>query len=115
MKGKLRELRESRHLTQTGIGLRIGASQQNISKYEQDMYSIPIDMLIRIADYFNVTTDYLLGISEVKRYFEKQIQLNKSMVEHYEIVEMYRNLDNRDREIIWAMMEKMTKLNEGRH
>ena len=110
MNGKLRELRESRHLTQTGIGSKLGASQQNISNYEQDIRSMPIDMLISAAKYFNVTTDYLLGYSDIKRSYEEQARVSKSMDEYYDLVEMYRDLDERDREIVWAMIEKMSKL-----
>lgn len=114
MKGRLRELRDSRHLTQTGIGSKVGASQQNISKYEQDIRSMPVDMLIHMSEYFNVTTDYLLGISEVKRDYEKQVQGNKSMDEYYDLVEMYRDLEQRDQEIVWAMIEKMSRTGSRR-
>lgn len=109
MKGKLKELRESRRLTQAGMGNKVGVSQQNISKYEKDACNIPVDMLIQFADFFNVTTDYLLGVSEVKRNYENQVVVSKSMDEYYDLIEMYRNLEERDKEIVWAMMEQMCK------
>lgn len=109
MKGKLKELRESRRLTQAVMGDKVGVSQQNISKYEKDACNIPVDMLIQFADFFNVTTDYLLGISEIKRNYEKQVIFSKSMDEYYDLVEMYRSLEERDKEIVWAMMEQMGK------
>ena len=109
MRGKLKELRESRHMTQTGIGARIGVTQQNISRYEQDVCSMPVDMLICTAEYFNVTTDYLLGRSEVKRSFEGQVKMSQELDEYYDLIEMYRDLDKRDQEIIWAAIEAMAK------
>lgn len=115
MKGKLKELRESRRLTQAGMGSKVGVSQQNISKYEKDACNIPVDMLIQFAEYFNVTTDYLLGVSDVKRNFEKQLVMSKSMDEYYDLIEMYRNLEERDREIVWLMMEQMCKISAERN
>lgn len=109
MRGKLKELRESRHMTQTGMGSRIGVSQQNISKYEQDACSMPVDMLIRIAEYFNVTTDYLLGRSEVKRSFAEEAKVGQNLDEYYDLIEVFKELDKRDQEIVWATIEMMAR------
>lgn len=109
MRGKLKELRESRHLTQTGMGARIGVTQQNISRYEKDVSTMPVEMLIETADYFNVTTDYLLGRSEMKRNLEGQVQVNKEIDEYFDLVEMYRDLDARDREIVLSTITAMIK------
>ena len=109
MRGKLKELRESRHLTQTGMGARIGVTQQNISRYEKDVSTMPVEMLLETADYFNVTTDYLLGRSEMKRNLEGQVQVNKEIDEYFDLVEMYRDLDARDREIVLSTIVAMIK------
>lgn len=109
MRGKLKELRESRHLTQTGMGARIGVTQQNISRYERDVSTMPVEMLLETADYFNVTTDYLLGRSEMKRNLEGQVQVNKEIDEYFDLVEMYRDLDARDREIVLSTIVAMIK------
>lgn len=109
MRGKLKELRESRHLTQTGMGARISVTQQNISRYEKDVSTMPVEMLLETADYFNVTTDYLLGRSEMKRNLEGQVQVNKEIDEYFDLVEMYRDLDARDREIVLSTITAMIK------
>ncbi len=109
MRGKLKELRESRHLTQTGMGARIGVTQQNISRYERDVSTMPVEILLETADYFNVTTDYLLGRSEMKRNLEGQVQVNKEIDEYFDLVEMYRDLDARDREIVLSTITAMIK------
>ena len=49
-----------------------------LSKYEKDVTAIKVDILKRLAEYFNVTTDYLLGISDVKRDLTGQIRLNET-------------------------------------
>lgn len=109
MRGKLKELRESRHLTQTGMGARIGVTQQNISRYERDVSTMPVEILLETADYFNVTTDYLLGRSEMKRNLEGQVQVNREIDEYFDLVEMYRDLDARDREIVLSTITAMIK------
>lgn len=109
MRGKLKELRESRHLTQTGMGARIGVTQQNISRYERDVSTMPVEILLETADYFNVTTDYLLGRSEMKRNLEGQVQVNREIEEYFDLVEMYQDLDARDREIVLSTITAMIK------
>lgn len=57
----LSELRHDRHLTQREFANTIHVSVSTISNYEQGIHFPDIDKLIEIADYFQVTTDYLLG------------------------------------------------------
>lgn len=109
MKGRLRELRESRRMTQSVMGDSIGASQQNISKYEKDIRSMPVDMVVQIAGFFNVTTDYLLGLSDERRGSREQARTDKKLDEFEELIESYCDLDKRDQEIVWAMMGEMKK------
>ena len=60
---RLRELRRSRSLTQKELGTKIGLSKAVVSKYETGMGYPSFDILIRIAQFFGVSTDYLLGVS----------------------------------------------------
>lgn len=62
----LKQLRKNRNLTQKELGLKIGLSKAVISKYETGMGYPTFDVLIQIARYFGVTTDYLLGVSGSK-------------------------------------------------
>lgn len=62
----LKQLRKSHNLTQEELGLRIGLSKAVVSKYENGLGYPTFDMLIKISDYFGVTTDYLLGVAKSK-------------------------------------------------
>lgn len=62
----LKKLRKSRNLTQKELGTKIGLSKAVVSKYENSMGYPTFDVLIRIAQYFGVTTDYLLGVAGSK-------------------------------------------------
>ena len=65
-----------------------------LSKYENDVTVIKVDILKRLAEYFNVTTDYLLGMSDVKRDLTGQIKLNETLDEYYDMIEVYKNWIN---------------------
>ncbi|MCC8128259.1 MAG: helix-turn-helix domain-containing protein [Clostridiales bacterium] len=64
MKSNIRRLRNDRNLTQAELGKIIGVSQQIISRMERDRNRIEIDNLISLADYFGVSTDYILAHCE---------------------------------------------------
>ena len=63
-----------------------------LSKYEKDITIIKVDVLKRIAEYFNVTTDYLLGLSDMKRDLSGQIKMNETLDEYYDLIEVYCKL-----------------------
>lgn len=62
----LRELRLKAGLSQEALGDRILLSQQTINKYENDKSEPDIDTLIKLARFFNVTVDYLIGNEEAQ-------------------------------------------------
>ncbi len=59
----LKKLRKGRSMTQSELGSKIGLSKAVISKYETGLGYPSFDVLIRIAQFFGVTTDYLLGVA----------------------------------------------------
>ncbi|HAL19344.1 MAG TPA: transcriptional regulator [Ruminococcaceae bacterium] len=58
---RIRNFREDRDLTQKQVAEMLGMSQTGYSKYETGENDIPTQILIKLADYYNTTTDYLLG------------------------------------------------------
>ena len=85
-----------------------------LSKYERDTSTIKVDVLKELAKYFNVTTDYLLGLSDVKRDLTGQIKMNETIDEYYDLIEVYKKLDEYDQELVWTMMEAIKKNDEKR-
>jgi len=61
MKMRLKELREENKLTQKEVADAVGGTQSNLAKWEKGKNQPPADMVIKLADFFGVTTDYLLG------------------------------------------------------
>lgn len=60
---RLAELRMQNHLRQKDLAKSLNVSASAISNYEQNLRYPDIEMLILIADFFGVSTDYLLGRS----------------------------------------------------
>ncbi len=58
---RLKELREAKRMSQLQLGLALGLNQNSISRYESGEREADYTTLIRIADYFDVSLDYLLG------------------------------------------------------
>ena len=58
---RIRELREDMDLTQQEIADYLHIKQNTYSQYENEHRQIPIDMLIKLARYYNTSIDYLVG------------------------------------------------------
>ena len=63
---RIRDLREDRDLTQKQIAQMLGMSQTGYSKYETGENDIPTTVLIKLADFYHTSTDYLLGRTDKK-------------------------------------------------
>ena len=59
-------MREDADLTQAKIAQKLSCSRQAYSNYELGLRDIPTEILIRLADFHQTTTDYLLGRTDMK-------------------------------------------------
>ena len=114
MERRIKPLREKRGLIQEILAAELGITQQMLSKCESDITFIKVDILKKIAAYFNVTTDYLLGMSDVKRDLQGQMKMNETLDEYYDLVEVYKELDKYDQEMIWSIIQIIKKIDEKR-
>ncbi len=57
---KIKELRKAKRVSQVEMASALGLTKQCVSNWENDNIQPSIEMLVKIADYFGVTTDYLL-------------------------------------------------------
>lgn len=65
MKLKIRDLREDRDLTQAQIAKFLGCTQQTYSRYESGEITIDIYNLVKLAEFYKTSCDYLLGLTDV--------------------------------------------------
>ena len=66
---QIRTLRTARNMTQVDLAKVLNVTKQSVSNWENDNIQPSIDMLVKIASYFSVSCDYLLGIDQ-KRYLD---------------------------------------------
>lgn len=64
---KIRLLREEMEINQTKLAKKVNMTQRKISYIECDKYEPSIDDIISLCKFFNVTSDYLLGLSKRKK------------------------------------------------
>lgn len=59
---RLKELREDRDIKQKELADFLHIKQNTYSQYENGQRQLPVEILIKLAEYYNVTTDYILGL-----------------------------------------------------
>ena len=106
---RLRKLLEQNNITQKELSLRIGVRDVTVSRYFSGQRIPRTDVIVSIANYFKVSTDYLLGISDIKNPSDENLE-NK----YEEDIELwlsktdgYKELSQEDREIISSIAKKL--------
>ena len=67
---RIRDLREDHDLTQAQVAAYLGMKQPQYFRYEQGYRDIPTDILIRLADLYETSTDYILGRTDIQRKYD---------------------------------------------
>lgn len=81
---RIRQIREEKGLTQKKLADQIGITSRALGFYETEERNPPLDTLNKLADFFDVSADYLLGRTEIKNLYKKQ-----------DIIEQQRNEMNK--------------------
>lgn len=76
MEFRLRELRQKKQLSQIRLAIDLCIPQNSISRFENGVRKPDYDTLIQIADYFNVSIDYLVGRSDNPSIVEQKSTYN---------------------------------------
>ena len=71
MRLRFRDLREDADLSQADMALVLRCSQQTYSRYESHTTEIPLQLLIYLAELYDTSTDYLLGITNQDKSYPK--------------------------------------------
>ena len=77
---RLKELREDLDIPQRILADYLNIKQNTYSQYENEARQIPIDLLIKLAKYFNVSTDYILGVTDTKEPLDAQQSIKSLFV-----------------------------------
>ena len=69
---RIRDMREDNDLTQKDISKILNVAQRTYSGYENGTRNIPIQLIIKLAAYYKVSVDYLLGLTNIKTAYSKE-------------------------------------------
>ncbi len=102
----LKKLRQSFGISQQQLADQIMVSQQSVNKYENHEVEPSIATLIKIADYFDVSTDYLIGRTSVKTQADnpKSTDLNESETK---LIKRFRKLNDKQKKLIEFIVENL--------
>ena len=99
MVANLKELRAKNRVSQQALAEAVGASQQTINQYENSKTEPDIFMLTKIADFFDVSVDYLIG-----HYIGPKTQYDLN-ADEAALIDKYRMLTPKERESIRLVIE----------
>ena len=64
---RLKDLREDRDLSQKQVAEYLGMKQPQYNRYERGLRDVPTDVLIRLAQFYKTSTDYILGLTNCSK------------------------------------------------
>ena len=73
MENNLKQIRNNKNLLQTKVAMDLNITQETISSYETVRVFPSSDMLIKLADYYNTSIDYLLSRTDERKPYNKSI------------------------------------------
>lgn len=116
---KIRELRIENGFTQRELAEKIKTNSKNIWVWEKGVAEPPIDILIQLADIFNVTVDYLIGnsddfVSSIDRKPRTAAPMGETLTkEESDLLTFFRGMDNVCKEAIMTTAQNFYNLNKN--
>lgn len=110
---RLRELREDKNLSQEELAKAIGTSQTNIGRWEKGLNEPSYRYVVLLADFFGVTTDYLLGRED--DFGNVSVKNNADLTDDEKLIlETYRNLPIQRRKTFMLFVQSCNENDVGK-
>lgn len=106
MKNRIKQLREEYNMTQVRLSIELEVSQETISAYESGKHYPSVSALLRLAEIFHVSCDYILGLSDIRLSYK----INDLSAEEHQLLMKWNSLDTRKKELLLAYMDGLTAL-----
>ncbi len=103
----LKKLRESKNITQVKLSIDLDVSQELISRYELGSSFPQPQMLIKLAEYFNCSVDYLLGITDIPTPI-KYLNYTTDNLKNADILNKYNSLSAEDKKYFDRFLSFLT-------
>lgn len=104
---RLKELRQEKGLTQAEVAKSVKTSQRNIGRWENGENEPTASFIAKLAEFFQVSTDYLLGLEDD---FGVKVETDEALLysaEEKKLIEDYRKLNSDKRELIKSNIKAM--------
>ena len=72
MRLRIKDLREDNDINQKTIADILHVKQNTYSQYENGHRQIPLEALVKLAEYYNTSTDYLLGLTDERKPYQRR-------------------------------------------
>lgn len=100
---KIRELRMEKNLLQEKLAAYLNVSQQTVSKIETGTSDIPRDLLIKLADFFDVSIDYIYGRTDIPEILTAE----KLKQDYDEIMSIYKQLNKVNQKTLRIIIKRL--------
>lgn len=107
MQTRIKELRKERKLHQSELAAKINVSQQTVSRIENGDTTLPADILIDLARFFNVSIDYFLYQTDSRRTPDFQVEFNAVLEKNYRLCKLYENLNSKNQDLLLSLAEQL--------
>lgn len=101
---RIKELRDEKSMTQIRLSIELGVSQETVSAYEIGKHYPSVKSLMRMAELFNASMDYIMGMSPVRTaIMEKGIPDDE-----VKLLQLYRKFDKLKKEKAYSYMQGLS-------
>ena len=101
---RIKQLRKEKGITQENLSAMVGISQVTVSEYENGRNYPSVENLLKIADHFGVSTDYLLERSNIRG----TLKAGEYTGDEAELLNNYRSLPPSERAMVRAYLQALT-------
>ncbi|MPM70685.1 hypothetical protein SDC9_117642 [bioreactor metagenome] len=104
MRNRIKQLREESGMTQVRLSIELEVTQETVSAYEIGKLYPSVKSLLKMADLFNASIDYILGLSDIKKAASTEILSH----DETRIIALYRKMNKMQKEKVYAFMQGQT-------
>lgn len=104
MRNRIKELRDERNMTQVRLSTELSVAQETISAYESGKHFPSVKSLIKMAELFDASCDYILGLNDIRK------PLKETLINSCEttLLLLYRGLDKNRQDKAIAYLEGLS-------
>ncbi|MDD6065738.1 MAG: helix-turn-helix transcriptional regulator [Firmicutes bacterium] len=111
MKNRIRALRTEKNITQLRLSMELEVAQETISAYEKGKHAPSLKSLIKLADLFDVSIDYLVGRSDVRKMERRDVLSEDEAL----LLSRFRSLNTIDKARMLAYSQGMSEKSPSDH